>query len=76
MAPDIKTAADVPTETLVHLGILYGPIVAGFGIVSILCYLPYSLTRARHAEILETLQQRRLAEQATEMKHRTIGVMI
>ncbi len=61
---DVKTAADVPAETLMHLGILYGPIVAGFGIVSVLCYLPYSLTRQRHAEILETLEQRRIAEQA------------
>ncbi len=61
---NVKTAADVPVETLVHLGILYGPIVAGFGIVSVLCYLPYSLTRQRHAEILETLAQKRIAEQA------------
>jgi hypothetical protein len=34
-------------------------------VVSVLCYLPYSLTRERHAEILETLQNRRDAEPAT-----------
>jgi GPH family glycoside/pentoside/hexuronide:cation symporter len=60
--PEIQTAADVPAETLTNLGILYGPIVAGFGIVSVLLYLPYSLTRERHAQILETLEQRRVAE--------------
>jgi GPH family glycoside/pentoside/hexuronide:cation symporter len=62
---EIRTAADVPADTLLHLGILYGPVVAGFGVVSVLCYLPYSLTRERHAEILETLQTRRDAEPAT-----------
>lgn len=55
----VKTAADIPAETLINLGIMYGPFVAGFGIVSVLCYLPYSLTRARHAEILTILERRR-----------------
>ncbi len=58
----IKSAADVPAETLVNLGIMYGPFVAGFGIVSVLCYLPYSLTRERHAEIMGILEKRRQAE--------------
>ncbi len=56
---DIKTAADVPAETLVDLGILYGPVVAGFSIVSLWCYTHYNLDRKRHAEILRRLHQRR-----------------
>ena len=55
----IKTAADVPPETLVNLGLVYGPVVAAFGFVSIWCYTHYRLTRERHAEILEELGRRR-----------------
>ena len=58
----IKTAADVPPETLVNLGLVYGPIVAAFGFVSIWCYTHYRLTREQHAEILEELGRRRAAE--------------
>ena len=68
----IKTAADVPPETLVNLGLVYGPIVAAFGFVSIWCYTHYRLTRQRHAEILIELARRRettapatVAEQAS-----------
>jgi len=62
---EVQAGTDVPAQTLVHLGILYGPVVAGFGIVSVLCYLPYSLTRDRHAQILEILEQRRTTQQIT-----------
>jgi len=61
----IRSAADVPAETLVNLGLMYGPFVAGFGIVSVLCYLPYSLTRQRHEEIMRMLEQRRQVESST-----------
>ena len=57
----IRTASDVPPETLVNLGMVYGPIVAAFGFVSIWCYTHYRLTRQRHAEILEELARRRAA---------------
>jgi GPH family glycoside/pentoside/hexuronide:cation symporter len=60
--PDIQTAADIPPETLVNLGLLYGPIVAAFAIVSLWCYTHYHLTRERHAEILVELRKRRLVE--------------
>ena len=56
---NIQTAADVPPETLVHLGLFYGPVVAGCAIVSLWCYKHYSLTRERHAQILEALNVRR-----------------
>jgi len=55
----VKTAADVPPETLVDLGLVYGPIVAAFGLVSIWCYTRYDLTRERHARILDALRERR-----------------
>lgn len=55
----IRTAADVPPETLVHLGILYGPVVAGLGVLSALCYTRYKLTRTRHEQILTELRARR-----------------
>lgn len=57
---EIKSAADVPPETLVNLGLLYGPIVAAFSIVSIWCYSHYSITRERHAHMLDELQKRRM----------------
>lgn len=56
--PQIKSAADVPVEALESLGLLYGPIVAGFGVVSAWCYTNYRLTRERHAEILVELDER------------------
>ena len=58
---DIQTAADVPAETLFNLGLLYGPIVAGFSVIALWCYTRYDLTKARHAAILEELHARRQA---------------
>lgn len=55
----IRTAADVPPETIVHLGILFGPFVAAFGLVCLLFYARYDLTRERHAAIIDELERRR-----------------
>jgi len=55
----IRTAADVPAETIAQLGILYGPFVAGFALVCVWCYTHYDLSRERHADILEQLEIRR-----------------
>jgi GPH family glycoside/pentoside/hexuronide:cation symporter len=55
----IGAAADVPPETLVSLGMLYGPIVSGFAVVSVWCYTHYRLDRARHQRILDALAQAR-----------------
>ena len=57
--PDIRTAADVPPETLIWLGLIYGPIVAGFAVVSVWCYSKHNLDRRRHAEIVRELGERR-----------------
>lgn len=59
---DIESAADIPAETLVNLGLLYGPIVAAFAVVSVWCYSNYHLTRERHSEILEELRRRRRSQ--------------
>jgi glycoside/pentoside/hexuronide:cation symporter, GPH family len=56
---EVQTAADVAPETIVHLGILYGPLVAGFAVVAIWCLNHYDLTRERHAEIQAELAERR-----------------
>ncbi len=58
---DISSAADIPPDTLVNLGLLYGPVVAAFAVVSVWCYSHYHLTQERHAEILEALRERRAA---------------
>ena len=57
--PEIRTAADIPPDTLINLGLLYGPIVSAFAIISLWCYSHYKLTRARHTDILKILHERR-----------------
>jgi GPH family glycoside/pentoside/hexuronide:cation symporter len=58
---NVVSAADVAPATIVELGVIYGPVVAGFGIVSVWCYTHYHLDRARHAEIIEELRGSRTA---------------
>jgi Na+/melibiose symporter-like transporter len=55
----IRTAADVPVDTLVWLGLIYGPIVSGFAVVSVWCYSRHRLDRRRHGEIVLELERRR-----------------
>ncbi|MCR9262006.1 MAG: MFS transporter [Pseudomonadaceae bacterium] len=57
--PEITTAADVAPETLIWLGLVFGPIVSGFALVSAYCYSKYNLDRKRHAEIVSELERRR-----------------
>ena len=56
---DIRTAADVPPETLMNLGLFYGPLIASLGFISVIFYTQYRLTPERHAEMLEELAVRR-----------------
>ena len=51
----VQTAADIAPETIAWLGLIYGPIVSGFALVSAYCYSKYGLNRQRHAEIVEEL---------------------
>ena len=48
----IQSAAAVAPETIVNLGILYGPMVAAFSIMSVWCDTHCGISRERHAEIL------------------------
>jgi Na+/melibiose symporter-like transporter len=55
----IQSAADVAPETIVTLGLLYGPIVSGFAVVCVWCYGHYDLTSERHAQIAAALERKR-----------------
>jgi glycoside/pentoside/hexuronide:cation symporter, GPH family len=66
----VRTAADVPPETIVHLGLVYGPVIGAFGMMSVLFYMRYRLTRERHAEILAELSRRRRAHSAPAVAER------
>jgi glycoside/pentoside/hexuronide:cation symporter, GPH family len=55
----IRSAADVPPEQIFNLGIVYGPVVIGFTVVTYWCYSHYRLSRERHAGILAELALRR-----------------
>jgi Na+/melibiose symporter-like transporter len=60
----VQTAADIAPETIAWLGLIYGPIVSGFALVSAYCYSKYGLNRHRHAEVVEelaVLRERRAA---------------
>ena len=56
---NIRTAADVPPQALYDMGMVYGPIIASLGFISVLFYTQYRLTPKRHAEILIELSERR-----------------
>ncbi len=51
----IQTAADIAPETIASLGMIYGPIVSGFAVVSVWCYTHYRLNRTTHQAILAKL---------------------
>ena len=59
--PEIRTAADVPAETLINLGLFYGPMIASLGFISVWFYTQYRLTPQLHAEMLVELAERRKA---------------
>lgn len=57
--PHIQTADDVPVQALADLGMLYGPVVAGFAVVSVFCAAQCRMTREKHATIVRQLQEAR-----------------
>jgi GPH family glycoside/pentoside/hexuronide:cation symporter len=59
-----RVAADVAPDTLLRLGLLYGPGVAACAALSLFCFAYYRLTRERHAQILQELHERRAAAPA------------
>jgi Na+/melibiose symporter-like transporter len=62
----IQSAADVPPETITWLGLVYGPIVAGFAVVSVWCYSKHRLDRHRHRESVTELEVRRRAREGQQ----------
>ena len=57
----IRSAAEVPTETLLQLGLLSGPIISGFAVISVWCFRHYDLSREQHQVILDALVTQRQA---------------
>jgi len=55
----VQSAADVPEAVIVNLGVVYGPVVAGFGFFAIWCYSKYGLTKVSHGDIVKQLAERR-----------------
>ena len=64
--PAIRSAADVPADTIFQLGMVFGPVVVGFSVVTYWCYSHYGLTRERHAQVLTELSHRRAERAAAE----------
>ena len=62
--PQVRAAADVAPETIFDLGLVFGPVVVGFSLVTYWCYSHYGLTRERHAQVLAELAQRRAHQSA------------
>ena len=52
----IKTAADIPTETILSLGIASGPIAAALAIPGFICLMRYKLNRSKVAAIQQALR--------------------
>lgn len=55
----VRTAADVPWETLVWLGLVWGPLSALLAVPGLWCINRYRLDRERHREILRKLSRKR-----------------
>lgn len=51
----IQNAADIPAETLVWLGMIYGPILAGFAVFNVIFNLKCKMTRQGHEETMRRL---------------------
>ena len=57
---DVRESTDASLlSSLRFFGLLYGPIVAGFAVVSVYCYSKHHLDRRRHREIVAELASRR-----------------
>ena len=57
----VKTAADIPPDTLLNMALVFGPGVALLAIPGFFCLRGYKLTRARTAEIQQQLAARATA---------------
>lgn len=57
----VRSAADVPWDTLVTMGVIWGPVSVTLALPGLWLLNRYRLTRSRHAEILHELEGRRAA---------------
>ena len=55
----IQSAADIPPETMAALGMTFGPIVAGFAVVSVWFSSQCPMTRQGHEAVVAELNRRR-----------------
>ncbi|MCR9279878.1 MAG: MFS transporter [Pseudomonadaceae bacterium] len=60
----IQSASDIPPETLMWLGLFYGPIVAAFAVFNVIFNLKCKMTRETHEETVLRLDELR-AERAS-----------
>ncbi len=49
----------IPAEKLGQLGLLYGPILAGFAVVSVMCVLQNKMSRESHEAVVKQLAEKR-----------------
>ncbi|MAI41482.1 MAG: MFS transporter [Candidatus Azotimanducaceae bacterium] len=56
--PQIQTTADIPSGTIIELGILAGPFIGFLGFLSIWFFTQYRLTPIQHKEILKKIEAR------------------
>lgn len=52
---EIQSAADIAPESLMWLGLLYGPVVAGFAVFNVIFNLKCKMTREDHEETMRKL---------------------
>ena len=57
VGPEITSAAQIPPDTLMWLGLIFGPIVSGFAAVCVYCYSKHNIDKARHEEIVAALAE-------------------
>ncbi len=53
---EIKTAADIPPETLIQLAVIAGPVIGLLAIPGVLCFRGYQLNRSKVVEIQQALR--------------------
>lgn len=52
---DVQSAADIPPDTLIWLGLIYGPVVAGFAVFNVIFNLKCKMTREDHERTVRKL---------------------
>ena len=60
----IKTAADVPPDTLFMLAMIAGPALAIGLLHALWCFSHYTLDRQRHSDVLSALEEQKIMRQS------------